>query len=99
MFCDPAVAPNVFESLEEGVPRLGAKLTQYNPAGAPSYRSQVEETLKAADFINSLSTSVQPTGTNQSAVSQAADQSVAADQAVKGFNIQLGDQWTVKNAS
>lgn len=97
MFSDPAVAPNAFESLEEGILRLGAELTQYNPAEEPSDRSWVEETLEAAGFING--TFVQPTGTNLSAASQAANQSVTAEQAIPGFNIKLGDQWTVKNAS
>lgn len=97
MFSDPAVAPNAFESLEEGILRLGAKLTQYNPTEVSSDRPWVEETLRAAGFIDG--TFVQPAGTNLSAASQAANQSVAAEQAVPGFNIKLGDQWTVKNAS
>lgn len=97
MFSDPAVAPNAFECLEEGILRLGAKLAQYNPAEEPADRSWVEETLMAAGFIND--SFVQLTGTNLTAAVQAANQSVTAEQAVPGFNIKLGDQWTVKNAS
>lgn len=97
MLSDPAVAPNAYESLEDGILRLGAKLTQYNPAEEASDRSWVEETLTAAGFVNG--TFVQPVGTNLTAASHAANQSVAAEQAVPGFNIQLGDQWTAKNAS
>ncbi|KAL1848123.1 hypothetical protein Daus18300_013723 [Diaporthe australafricana] len=97
MFSDPAVAPNACESLEDGILSLGAKLTQYNPTEELSDRSWVEETLTAAGFIDD--TFVQPAGTNLTAASQAANQSVAAEQAVPGFNIQLGDQWTAKNAS
>lgn len=97
VFSDPAVAPNAFESLEEGILRLGAKLAQYNPAEEPADRSWVEETLAAAGFING--TFVQPTGTNLAAAVQAANKSVTAEQVVPGFNIKLGDQWTVKNAS
>lgn len=97
MFSDPTVAPNPYESLEEGILKLGAELTQYNPAEEPSDRAWVEETLAAAGFIDG--TFVQPAGTNLTAVSQAANQSVAAEQAVPGFNIRLGDQWTAKNAS
>ena len=76
MFSDPAVAPNAYESLEEGILRLGAKLTQYNTTEEPSDRSWVEETLTAAGFING--TFVQPKGTNLTVASQAANQSVAA---------------------
>lgn len=97
MFSDPAVAPNAHESLMEGILGLGAKLTQYNPAEELLDRSWVNETLTAAGFVGG--TFVQPTGTNLTAASQAANQSVAAEQAVPGFNIQLGDQWTAKNAS
>lgn len=97
MFSDPAVAPNAFESLEEGILRLGAKLTPYNPAEEPADRSWVDETLTAAGFVNGIF--VQPAGTNLTAAVQAANQSVTAEQAVPGFNIKLGDQWTVKNAS
>ncbi|KAK7707670.1 hypothetical protein SLS64_007190 [Diaporthe eres] len=97
MFSDPAVAPNAHNSLTEGILRLGAKIAQYNPAEEPSDRSWVEETLAAAGFVNG--TFVQPAGTNLTAASQAANQSVAAEQAVPGFNIRLGDQWTAKNAS
>lgn len=97
MFSDPSVAPNAYESLEEGILKLGAKLTQYNPTEETSDRYWVEETLTAAGFING--TFVQPAGTNLTAASQAANQSVAAEQAVPGFNIKLGDQWTAKNAS
>lgn len=97
MFSDPAVAPNAYELLEEGILGLGAKLTPYNPAEEPSDRAWVNETLTAAGFVNG--TFVQPAGTNLTAASQAANQSVAAEQAVPGFNIKLGDQWTAKNAS
>lgn len=97
MFSDPAVAPNAYESLEEGILKLGAKLARYNPAEEPSDRAWVEETLAAAGFING--TFVQPAGTSLTAASQAANQSVAAEQAVSGFNTKLGDQWTAKNAS
>jgi hypothetical protein len=97
MFSDPAVAPNAYESLEEGILRLGAKLTQYNPAEEPSDRLWVEETLAAAGFVNG--SFLQPEGTNLTAAVQAANQSVSAEQSIPGFNIKLGDQWTVKNAS
>lgn len=97
MFSDPAVAPNAHESLEEGILRLGAKLTLYNPAEEPLDRAWVNETLTAAGFVEG--NFVQPAGTNLTAASQAANQSVAAEQAVPGFNIKLGDQWTAKNAS
>ncbi|KAG8162751.1 hypothetical protein KVR01_007229 [Diaporthe batatas] len=97
MFSDPAVAPNAFQSLEEGILRLGAKLTRYNPAEEPADRAWVEETLTAAGFVNG--TFVQPTGTNLTAAVQAANQSVTAQQTVPGFNINLGDQWTIKNNS
>lgn len=39
MFSDPAVAPDAYDSLEEGILRLGAKLLQYNPAEEPSDRA------------------------------------------------------------
>lgn len=97
MFSDPAVAPNAYDSLEEGILRLGAKLTQYNPAEEPSDRTWVGETLTAAGLVNG--TFLQPAGTNLTAASQAANRSVAAEQAVSGFNVRLGDQWTAKNAS
>lgn len=97
MFSDPAVAPNAYDSLEEGILRLGARLAPHNPAEEPSDRNWVEETLAAAGFI--IGTFVQPPETNLTAASQAANESVAAEQAVAGFNIKLGDQWTVKNAS
>lgn len=97
IFSDPAVAPNAHDSLAEGILELGAKLTLYNPAEEPSDRSWVDETLAAAGFLNG--TFVQPVGTNLTAASQAANQSVTAEQGVPGFNIKLGDQWTAKNAS
>lgn len=54
MFSDPAVAPNAYGSLEEGIPSLGAKLTPYNLPEEPSDRSWINETLTGAGLTAPL---------------------------------------------
>ncbi|KAH8654162.1 hypothetical protein BGZ61DRAFT_500654 [Ilyonectria robusta] len=74
MFTDPKIVPGSINTLEEGVLRLTAKLSPYNAPLVIADRTWVSATLQGAGLAKGCF--AQPKGTNLTAASQAANNSI-----------------------